>query len=171
MSFKRAIDPFLNIVMECILTRFWLFLVPLFALLASSCSGPPELRVREAVVKLSPVEQNPSALYFTVEGGASDVELLRISSPSVIRTEMHDTVSDPKTGMLTMIPIQRIKVPAKGKVIFKRGGKHVMMFGINKVARRLGKMNVEFLFSSGDRILVSAPVEPIAASDGDHSGH
>jgi periplasmic copper chaperone A len=158
-------------MMECVLNRLWLFLVPFLALTVGSCGGSPELRVRDAMVKLSPVEQNPSALYFEVHGGAADVELVRVTSPSVIRTEMHDTVTDPATGMLTMQPFDRVKIPAKGKVVFKRGGKHVMVYGVNQVARRLKKMNVEFTFSNGDKILVSAPLEPIAAGDDGHSGH
>jgi periplasmic copper chaperone A len=151
--------------------RFWLFLVPLLALLTSACGQPAELKVNDAVVKLSPVDNNPSAMYFTVHGGQQDVELLRVMSQSVVRAEMHDTVSDPKTGMLTMTPLQRIKIPAKGKVEFKRGGKHVMLFGVNLIARRLEKLDAEFVFSDGSRILVTAPVEKIGAGADDHAGH
>jgi periplasmic copper chaperone A len=151
--------------------RFLFVFLLLSALLLSSCGAPPELRVREAVVKLSPVDNNPSALYFTVHGGMEDVNLVRVTSRSAIRIEMHDTVSDPKTGMLTMKPIQRIGIPAKGKVEFRRGGKHVMLWGINLPARRLEKMEIDFVFSNGDRIRVTAPLEKIAAGGEDHSGH
>jgi periplasmic copper chaperone A len=152
--------------------RFWMLIVPLLALILASCGQPPELKVNEAVVKLSPVDDNPSALYFTVHGGERANELLRVTSRSAIRTEMHDTVSDPKTGMLTMKPLSRIAVPAKGKVEFKRGGKHVMVWGINLPARRLEKMEFIFTFATGDRIIVTAPIEKIAAGAGDdHEGH
>jgi periplasmic copper chaperone A len=157
--------------MEHSVNRFWLLFLTLLALTLASCGGPPELKVNEAVVKLSPVDANPSALYFTVHGGTADVELLRVTSRSVIRSEMHGTVSDPKTGMLSMKPISRVAVPAKGKVEFRRGGKHVMLFGINRPARQLEEMDVEFVFSSGDRILVTAPIEKIAAGTDEHSGH
>jgi periplasmic copper chaperone A len=151
--------------------RFWLFLVPFIALLTNACGQPAELKVNDAVVKLSPVDNNPSAMYFTVHGGQRDVELLRVMSQSVVRAEMHDTVSDPKTGMLTMTPLQRIKIPAKGKVEFKRGGKHVMLYGVNLIARRLEKLDAEFVFSDGSRIVVTAPVEKIGAGADDHAGH
>jgi periplasmic copper chaperone A len=158
--------------MEYDVNRFWMLLIPLFALLISNCGRPPELKVNEAVVKLSPVDGNPSALYFTVHGGERNVELLRVTSASAIRTEMHDTVSDPKTGMLTMKALDRIDIPAKGKVEFRRGGKHVMVWGVNLPARRLEKADFIFTFSSGDRIVVTAPIEKIAAGGGDdHSGH
>jgi periplasmic copper chaperone A len=157
--------------MEFTVNRLWLLMLPALAMLTSSCGRPAELRVNEAVLKLSPVDSNPSALYFTVHGGEQDVTLLRVSSPSVLRSEMHETVKDAKTGMMTMTKIDRINVPAKGKIEFKRGGKHVMLWGVNLVARRLEKIDVDFVFSNGDRIRVTAPLEKIAAGGDDHAGH
>lgn len=153
------------------MNRRLFLLVPALALLSSGCGRPPQLKVNQAVLKLSPVEDNPSALYFTVHGGTQDVTLLRVTSPSVLRSEMHDTVSDSKSGMLTMAKIDRIKVPAESKIEFKRGSKHVMLWGVNLVARRLEKIDVEFVFSNGDRIRVTAPVEKIGADDASHSKH
>jgi periplasmic copper chaperone A len=151
--------------------RLGLLILPALALLTTSCGRPPELNVVDAVVKLSPVDTSPSALYFTVRGGEQAVDLIRVSSPSVIRIEMHETASDPKTGMLTMKPIERVAIPAKGKVMFKRGGKHVMLYGVNSVARNVGKMDAIFIFSDGNQIKVTAPVEKIAAGDSGHEGH
>ena len=153
------------------MNRFWLLVLPALLALSASCGRPPELRVNNAVLKLSPVDNNPSALYFTIHGGAGDVSLLRITSPSILRSEMHDTVSDPKTGIVTMAKIDRLKVPAESKIEFKRGGKHVMLWGVNLVARRLEKIDVDFVFSNGDRIRVTAPVEKITADKDAHGSH
>lgn len=138
--------------------------------LLSSCSPPAQLRVNDVVVKLSPVTTNPSVMYFTVHGGPKDVNLLSVSSNSVIRMEMHESGKDPKTGMMTMTPIKSVAVPAKGRVDFKQGGKHVMVYGVNLPARRLNELEVQFLFSNGDRIEVTAPIQPMG--DGaEHKGH
>jgi periplasmic copper chaperone A len=137
-------------------------LIP-FALLAS-CSGPAQVYVDNVVVKLSPVDSNPSAMYFTVHGGAKDVYLEEVVSPSVIRSEMHNSGMDAKTGMMTMEPIDRIKVPANGKLIFKQGGKHVMVWGVNLVARKLGEIKTQFIFSNGDRIEVEGVVQEMDGS-------
>jgi periplasmic copper chaperone A len=138
---------------------FTSFFAALSLLALSSCSEPPQLRVNEVKLVLGPVDSGPSALYFTVYGGTQDVYLFAATSDSVIRTEMHETGKDAATGMMTMTPQTRIKVPAKGKVEFKRGGKHVMMWGVNLRARRLGETEIQFLFSNGDRILVNAVVQ------------
>jgi periplasmic copper chaperone A len=156
---------------ELNVNRFWMLIIPLLAMFATGCGRPAELRVSDAVVKLSPVDTNPSALYFTIYGGEREVQLLRVISNSVIRAEMHDSTGDPATGMLTMQPMQRLVVPAKGKIEFKRGGKHVMLWGVNLIARRLEKLEVEFVFSNGDRILVTAPIEKIGAAGEGHGNH
>jgi periplasmic copper chaperone A len=133
------------------------------ALLLAGCGKEPVLRVNQAVVKLSPVEKNPSAMYFTLYGGPADVELVSVSSRSAIRADLHESKVDPKSGMMSMEKIDRLKVPAGSKILFKQGGKHLMLSGINMPARRLERIDVEFVFSNGDRILVETPIEKIAA--------
>jgi periplasmic copper chaperone A len=137
------------------------------ALLLGSCGPTPQLKVKEAVLTLSPVDQNPSSLHFNVYGGPAEVDLLRVSSPSAIRTEMHDVVVDPATGAVSMKQLNRVPIPAGGKVEFKKGGKHVMMWGVNTIPRKLGEIEVEFLFSNNQRILVEARVQEVDGSDPD----
>lgn len=137
------------------------------AMLLGSCGPTPQLKVKEAVLTLSPVDSNPSSMHFNVYGGPSDVYLLRVSSPSAIRTEMHDVGVDPKTGAVTMKPMTRVLIPLGETVAFKKGGKHVMMWGVNLIPRRLGEIEVEFLFSNNQRILVEAKVQEIDGSDPD----
>lgn len=137
------------------------------ALFLTSCGPTPQLKVKEAVLTLSPVDSNPSSYHFNVYGGPTDVYLLRVSSPSAIRTEMHDVGVDPKTGAVTMKPMTRVLIPSGEKVEFKKGGKHVMMWGVNLVPRRLGEIETEFLFSNNERILVKARVQEMDGTDPD----
>jgi periplasmic copper chaperone A len=137
------------------------------ALLLGSCGPTPQLKVKEAVLTLSPVDSNPSAYHFNVYGGPEDVYLLRVSTPSAIRTEMHDVGVDPKTGAVSMAPMDRVLIPAGEKVEFKRGGKHVMMWGVNLIPRKLGEIETEFLFSNNERILVKARVQEMDGTDPD----
>ena len=137
------------------------------ALLLASCGPTPQLRVHDATLTLSPVDSNPSGFHFKVLGGPKDVYLISVSSPSVIRSEMHDVGTDPKTGAMMMKPLERVLIPADGKVEFKTGGKHVMMWGVNLVARRLGVMETEFVFNTGERILVKARVQEVDGTDPD----
>jgi periplasmic copper chaperone A len=137
------------------------------ALMLGACGPTPQLKVKEAVLTLSPVDKNPSSLHFNVYGGPEDVALLRVSSPSAIRTEMHDVTVDPATGAVSMQQLNRVPIPADEKVEFKKGGKHVMMWGVNTIPRKLGEIEVEFLFSNNKRILVEARVQELDGSDPD----
>jgi copper(I)-binding protein len=137
------------------------------ALLLGSCGPTPQLKVKEAVLTLSPVDSNPSVLHFNVYGGPEEVHLLRVSSPSAIRVEMHDVTVDAKTGAVSMAPMDRVLIPAGETVAFKKGGKHVMMWGVNVIPRKLGIIEAEFLFSNNARILVKARVQEIDGSDPD----
>ncbi len=115
-------------------------------------------------MKLSPVDSNPSALYFTIRGGPKDNALINVNTPSALRTEMHESAIDPKTGAMTMKQLRRVEVPMDGKVEFKQGGKHVMVWGVNLVARRLGEMETEFVFANTERILVKVDVQELDGS-------
>lgn len=135
------------------------------ALLLAGCAPTPQLKVKEALLTLSPVDSNPSVMHFNVYGGPEDVHLLRVSSPSAVRVEMHDVAVDPKTGAVTMAPLDRAYIPSGEKIAFKKGGKHVMIWGANIIPRRLGVIETEFLFSNNVRILVKARVQEIDGSD------
>ena len=130
----------------------------------TSCGPTPQLRVHDAVLKLSPVDSNPSALYFTIRGGPKDNALINVNTPSALRTEMHESAVDPKTSAMTMKPLRRVEVPVDGKVEFKQGGKHVMVWGVNLVARRLGEIETEFVFANTERILVKVDVQELDGS-------
>ncbi len=141
---------------------FQMSALALLSLLTVSCGQGPVLNVVDARVTLSPVITNPSSLHFTIKGGPEDVKLLRIYSPSAIRTEIHDSSKDPVTGMMSMQKLEQVFVPKGTKITFDKGGKHVMVWGINKIPRRTGEIKFEFLFSNGDRILLDdVPVRKV----------
>jgi len=138
-----------------------LFLVAsgLFLALLSACQPPAQLLVEKAHVQLSPVEGSPSVLYFTIKGGPSDTVLRSISSPSILRLEMHETVEE--NGMSMMKPITAVAVPKRGTVKFEPGGKHVMVWGFDAASREKGSAEFVFSFSNGEKIAVDARLNAI----------
>lgn len=127
--------------------------------LLAGCQPPAQLLVEKAVVQLSPVEGNPSVLYFTIRGGPQDTVLRSISSPSILRLEMHETVEE--NGMSMMRPISSVAVPTRGKVEFEPGGKHVMVWGVDQGARNRGTAEFFFSFSTGEKIAVTAAIKAL----------
>jgi periplasmic copper chaperone A len=134
--------------------------------IVASCAPKPELRVDDAYVRLAATPKNPAAAYFMVVGGPKADRLMDVSSPVVIRTEMHESMTggSPSTGsggaMMSMKPITGgIKVPAGGAVEFRPGGKHVMMYNVNPGILPPRTLPMIFTFASGERIMVDAKVK------------
>ena len=133
-------------------------------IMLGSCGPKAQLRVKDAVLILSPVDTNPSALYFNIYGGPNDVVLRSIVSPSVIRAEIHKSAKDETNGLMSMEKIDYVDIPSGEKVEFKRGSYHGMIWGANLIARRTAEMEVQFAFSNGDRIIAIAKVQELDGS-------
>jgi copper(I)-binding protein len=146
--------------------------VSLFAL--AGCEKAP-LYVDQAVIRLSPNPDTPSAGYFTVHAGSAPVTLRDVTTDAAVRVEMHDSVM--KNGMMSMERFDSVDIPAKGVLRFAPGGRHLMLWKVNPSVAATGKMTLTFLFSNGDRILVDAAVQktgeaaPMAGHDMGNMGN
>ncbi len=136
------------------------FALPLALLLASGCQPPENAQVDKAWVRLSAVQANPSAAYFTLTGGAKDATLTGVWTPSATRTEMHESMN--AGGMMSMAPIKAVAVRAGSTVAFAPGGKHVMLYGLTG-AKPGGTIPIKFSFADGQSTIVDAKV--VAAGD------
>ena len=87
-------------------------------------AGQP-LNVVAGYIQMGATPDSPAAGYFTVEGGPRDVELVAVTADLAQRVEMHESVKE--NGVVTMKPLAGAVVPAKGKLEFKPGGKHLMI--------------------------------------------
>lgn len=128
----------------------------------AGCAKEEELRVTDAYVRVSPVAQNPSAAYFTIQGGPQDVSLIGVSTEVAIRTEMHETMAGHQ-GMASMKPVTNVQIPAGSTVRFEPGGKHVMIWNLNPGLKPPRRIALNLSFSNGERIIVDAPL--VAAAD------
>jgi periplasmic copper chaperone A len=135
-----------------------MLLAPL-AMLAA-CQAPKQVAVDHAWVRLAAVPTNPSAAYFTVEGGPKDETLTAVSTPIAIRAEMHESVT--AGGIMTMAPVKLVAVRAGGRESFAPGGRHVMLFGLKPVQPG-GTIPLTLTFASGHEVTVDAKV--VAAGD------
>lgn len=123
----------------------------------AGCGKSEELTIERALVRLSANPRAPSAAYFTVKGGPVDERLIDVSSPVVIRAEMHESMKD--GAMATMKPITGgVAVPAHSTVQFEEGGRHVMLFSVNSGITPGKTMALVFTFASGNKFQIQAKV-------------
>jgi len=148
-------------------------LFPLFpalvvmAAVLSGCEQKP-LYVDQAVIHLSPNPETPSAGYFTIHAGAEPVTLRSVMADAIGRIEMHDNVM--KNGMMTMVPMDSVDVPAGGTVEFAPGGRHLMLWTVDPGAASTGKITLKLYFSNGETLLVDAAVEKTGQAPVRHEG-
>jgi periplasmic copper chaperone A len=142
-------------------------LLPL-ALLLPACDAKPVEGVEDARITLPAVTGRPGAAYFTLTGGEAENRLLTVTSPQVIKVEMHDTVM--KDGMMSMQTIEGgVAVPMGGKVAFEPGGKHAMLYDIAPSVKVGGTIKLNFTYANGRSIEVDAKVNP--PGQGGSGGH
>lgn len=142
----------------------------------AACGDPAPTYVDQAWVRLSPNKDTPSAGYFVAHGGDAGGQLRGVLTDYALKVEMHETVNE--GGVMKMKPVDSVDIPAKGKVEFKPGGKHLMLWGVNDTAIGRGKMQLTFLMANGDRLLVDAVIRKPdagapapATGQGEHEGH
>ncbi|WP_167303979.1 copper chaperone PCu(A)C [Sphingobium vermicomposti] len=153
--------------------RAFLSFLPLAApILLTACGDPAPTYVDQAWVRLSPNKDRPSSGYFVAHGGDADTQLRGVMTDYALKVEMHESINE--GGVMKMKAIDSVDIPAKGKVAFAPGGKHLMIWGINDTAINRGKMTFTFLLANGDRLLVDAAIqkpggaEPAMAAGGEH---
>lgn len=122
----------------------------LAALGVAACSGPASLDVEDAWVRLPAVPGRPAAAYFTVRGGAQPQSLIRVTADFAVRAEMHETMSG--GGHMSMRSIAAVPIPAGQEVAFEPGGKHVMLFDLDRRAKPGSTTLLTLTFSNGQRL-------------------
>ncbi|KQZ69485.1 hypothetical protein ASE06_01295 [Sphingopyxis sp. Root214] len=129
--------------------------------------GQP-LNVVSGHIVMGATPDRPAVGYFRVQGGPQPVQLVAVTADLAQRVEMHESVKE--NGVVTMKPLLRADVPAKGELVFKQGGKHLMIWGINGAAVRAGKLPMAFVFTNNnnERILFDMVIKPAegAAAEG-----
>ena len=148
----------------------------LFALATSfalaACGDPAPTYIDQAWVRLSPNKDTPSAGYFIAHGGDAATQLRGVLTDYALKVEMHESMDH--NGTMKMQKIDAVDIPAKSKVAFAPGGKHLMIWGVNDTAISRGKMTFTFLLANGDRLLVDAAIQkpgapaPITHDAGKH---
>jgi len=131
-------------------------------------SAPAGLAVADASVRLPVVPGRPGAGYFTVVGGAQPDRLLGVASP-VARIEMHDMVA--AGGVMRMTPVKSVPVPARGRVEFKSGGKHLMLYGLPADLAPGAKLTLTFTFERAGAVPVEAVARSATDASASHAHH
>ncbi|MEV5749756.1 copper chaperone PCu(A)C [Actinoallomurus sp. NPDC052308] len=121
----------------------------------SSGAGGPRLKVTGAYVP-RPASPDVAAAYFTVtDSGDTGDELTGVTADVSAEAMMHQS-----TGHM-MRMVDRVPVPAHGRLTFAPGGYHVMLEHPVRTLREGDHVRLTLRFRRSSSITVEAPVEPM----------
>lgn len=113
-------------------------------------------------VRANPVPGRPSAAFFDVENGAADDDrLVGVSLPEGGRAELHTHKHE--DGIMHMLRMDGVNVPARGGVSFRPGSHHVMLFDVPSTPIG-GHLTLVLHFEEAGEIEILAEIQPITAT-------
>ncbi|MEU6481259.1 copper chaperone PCu(A)C [Streptomyces sp. NPDC047017] len=131
------------------------------ALLLTGCGGSasgsegggPELSVSAAYMP-QPVSDSMAAGFLTItnKGGAQD-ELTSVTSAAAGSVTVHETTGG------AMREVDRLAVPAHGRLVFRTGGDHLMFDMLKRKPEQGQTVLVELHFATSGDIKVEMPVK------------
>jgi periplasmic copper chaperone A len=128
---------------------------------ASWAAGPSSVTVTDPYARAVPPGQPNSAVFMTLTNDSDKpLALVAAESPAAKTVELHTHVKD--GGMMRMIRIDRIDVPAHGTVKLEPGALHVMLIGLTGDLAVGGNVDVTLAFDDGTKQQVKAPVRQVA---------
>ena len=126
-----------------------------------------EIMVHNAVVNLGIGERPASMHGHIMNKSGRDLQLVAADSAAFDRIELH--THEMSDGMMRMVKVERYEVPAKGGLMLKAGGEHLMLFGFTGQAG--DAVDVTLRFADGTETTVSAPTKARKKHGGMSKGH
>ena len=104
--------------------------------------------------------------YMTLANPGPADALVRVESPLSKRVMIHRT--SVAAGVASMQMVERVALPAGGRVTFAPGGYHLMFTGLTKLLKAEESLPATLVFASGARVKVSFVVGLAPPAAGDH---
>jgi len=138
---------------------------------AATQGATSELAVSQAWSRAMPPSAPTGAVYFVLENrGQQPQRLIGAQTSRAEKTELHTHVQ--QGDMMKMQQVEAVDVPAGGKVEFKPGGNHLMMFGLKQPLVAGESFPVTLQFEDGGEITTEVSIEVDApAAGGAAPGH
>jgi copper(I)-binding protein len=106
-----------------------------------------ELMVKDAYARASSPNAPVGAVFFVIENGTDKVAHLTAATSTVAKTVELHTHKDNGEGVMQMLEIEGgVKVGVKERSMFKRGGNHVMLMGLNQSLNTGDVIALELIF-------------------------
>jgi len=116
----------------------------------------PKITLSKAWMRLPPGSRDTSAAYLIIENDGGADTLVSVSSPLADEVQMH--ISEMKDDVMSMRREEVVPIPAHGTVIYKPGGRHLMVFGIHEGVKTGDKLTLTLTFERAGTMTVEGVV-------------
>lgn len=133
------------------------------ALLLTALQSPSvlaDLVVEAAYVRGLPPGVANTAAYMTLRNtGIADVVLTGAATPVAGSVTLHSTMDH--DGMLHMMPLQNVRIPAGGALLLQSGGTHLMLEDLSQTPLPGSEVQLTLQFADGTTQVVNLPVKSV----------
>jgi hypothetical protein len=130
-------------------------------LAVTASAQPPPLAVKDAWVRPAPAGQANTGAFMIIENlTASEVVIAGGETPTAKVLELHEMRDD--NGIMRMRKIEKLVVPAKGTVVLKPGGHHIMLIGVTQPLEPGAPVTLTLKLADGTAVKVDAKVRPLS---------
>lgn len=105
----------------------------------------------------------PGAAYVTIiNTGKTDDALIGIKTTVARKVHIHRTVRE--GGIMRMVPVERLSIPAGGRAVLQPGGTHLMLMGLKAPLELGDTFDVTLIFEKAGTVVSDVYVEAMAGS-------
>jgi len=135
-------------------------LLPVIAMLAACGSAEADIEVSAAYVRGLPPGVDNTSAYMTLRNtGSTAVDLVGARSHIAASVMLHNTMNH--DGMLHMMHVNKVSIPAQGEVTLVSGGLHLMLTKLREQPADGSEVELLLQFSDGSELSVLAPVRSV----------
>jgi copper(I)-binding protein len=111
--------------------------------------------VSQAWVQAMPPSQTTTAAYMLITNNSKREAILASASSDIaLATEIHQMSE--MNGMMNMVMVPNLHIPAQGKVALQPGGYHIMLINLKKPVKKGDIVSIKLHFKDGTDIVVKA---------------
>ncbi len=128
-----------------------------------------EITVEDARVRMPPPVADTAAGYMILNNsGDTDINIISVESDAAGNPEFHTTIM--LEGMMHMQKMDKVTVPAHGKLEFSPGGNHLMLKDLKRELKAGDHIMLKLNTSDGHSVDVHVEVRDMRKMQGSHGG-
>ena len=137
-------------------------LITVLATLLATASANDTLQVTDIWSRATPPSAEVGAAYFMVKNhGSTPDRLIGVDTPVAQHAEMHTHIM--QDGLMMMRQLEAIDLPAGGSIVFKPGGNHIMLMGLDQALQEGERFPLTLKFEQAGRIELIVEVRAIGS--------